>query len=136
MLLGFYAGDGQNFVVELRPETAKKCAEIFRKMQEFCGKDVFSLEVEEFIMRDFPLDEVWELNSDIEFPEEFDFIEVPSNTLEQKDSKFFSGNLVLGEMGAYWYLRHRYFPEISTPVLTLEQLDAIAEGKNVAFSIV
>ena len=130
MLLGFYAGDGQNFVVELRPETAKKCAEIFRKMQEFCGKDASSLDVEEFVMRDFPLDSVWQVDSDIEFPEDLEFVEVPTGVLEQKDTRFFSSNLVLSEfVGASWYLRHRYFPEILTPALTLEQLDAIANNQ-------
>jgi len=126
MLLGFYAGNDQNFLVELKPETARKCAGAFRKIQSFCGKDSFSLEVEEFVMRDFPLDGVWELDLDVEFPEESDFVEVPPKTVEKKSSEFFSSNLVLGEMGAYWYLNHQYFPSIQTPVLTRDQLDAIA----------
>lgn len=85
-------------------------------------------------MRGFSLDAVWEIDSDIEFPEESDFVEVPPNVLTLKDSKFFSSDLVLGEMGAYWYLTHRYFPDIQTPVLTLDQLDAIAEGRFMTFA--
>lgn len=139
MLLGFYAGNScwtnsdQSFLVELKPETAKSCAETFRKMQEFCGKDFFSLEVKEFRMRDFPLDNVWELDTDVKLPEEFDFVEVPAGTLEPKTSDFFSGSCVLDEMGLYWYLANRrewHYPDIRTPVLTLEQLDEIAEGRG------
>ena len=133
-LLGFYSGNEQNFLVELKPETAKKCADIFRKMQSFCGKDVFSLEVEEFVMRDCPLDRVWEVDADIEFPIEVrDFVEVPQGTLEQKSSDFFSRSCVLNEMGLYWYLTNRRdwcYPDIQTPTLTLEQLDEIAAGKG------